>query len=129
MTRLTINRAVTGYLVEEKAVKDVSATSASEIQAPVSGSRTAPGYFNGIHAESAMESLFGVAVHRAQQGVDVDERAVGISGKDVGEVGECDEVLAQDRFELAVVSEGELAQRCSHGRGRVDRCGEVPHTT
>ena len=35
----------------------VSATSASEIQAPVSGSRTAPGYFTGVQVSSAIESM------------------------------------------------------------------------
>jgi hypothetical protein len=42
-TRRTISRAVTGWAVEANAVKVISATSASEINSPVSGSTTAPG--------------------------------------------------------------------------------------
>ena len=42
-TRRTTSRAVTGSAVEANAVKVTSATSASEISSPVSGSTTAPG--------------------------------------------------------------------------------------
>jgi hypothetical protein len=49
-TRRTINRAVTASGPEANAVYEVSATSASEIHALVSGSCTAPGYFTAAHA-------------------------------------------------------------------------------
>jgi len=42
-TRRTTSRAVTGHRVLANAVNETSATSASEINCPVSGSTTAPG--------------------------------------------------------------------------------------
>jgi hypothetical protein len=49
--------AVTGRLVEANAVNATSATSASEISCPVSGSTTAPGSAPGVQAASAIAPI------------------------------------------------------------------------
>jgi hypothetical protein len=67
------------------------------------------------------------SVDREQQQVDVDERLLGQTGQDLDPVGECDQVFAQHRFELTCMTEAELAQQCSHGRGQVDVAEQMCH--
>ena len=60
-------------------------------------------------------ALFGVPVDRAQQRIDVDEhRLLGGVGEQVDPLTQRHQMIAQHRFELAGVTEGELPQQGSN---------------
>lgn len=54
--------------------------------------------------------MFGVTIDQAQQGVDVDARALVGSGQQVHSLAQAGQMMAQDGFELTGMSEGELPQ-------------------
>jgi len=74
-------------------------------------------------------ALLAMAVHRAQQRVDVDEGLPLDPGQHIGALGQRDQVLAQHRFELAGMTEAELPQQRPQGRGRVHPVEQDGHPT
>ena len=71
--------------------------------------------------------MFGVTVDRAQQRVDVDERALVGSGQQIYTLTQCAQMVTQDRFQLTGVPEGELPQQRSDRRGCIHTLEEQFH--
>lgn len=106
----------------------------------MSGSRTAPGYFTGVHASAAITSIARVTAglwvrtrenfapaRRAarttvcvpQQRIDVEETAGRRARQQIHPSRERAQMLSRHRFQLFRVPESELAQQCSDRRGCV----------
>jgi hypothetical protein len=74
-------------------------------------------------------ALFGVAIDRTQQRINVDERPRIRAGQDRGPRGQSDQVRPGRRGELFGVTEGELPQQDPQGRGGIDPVEQRGHPT